>query len=265
MGGLLGKLSLYLKRHSPTILTCVGALGVIGTAVLAVKATPKAVRMIEAAEVEKSIRLGQGSESTTGKLTKKEVIQVAWKCYIPAAATGLGTIFCILSAHMLNQKRQSSIMSAYLLVDSAYKEYRSKVKELYGEEADDRVEKAIMEERYQKFREEHMETNPAYGETQLFYEENHRQFFHSTKEQVLNAEHHINEILNITGHATLQEFHIMLGLDSPDQGLGWNLDYVDDGFYGGSSWIDFSHEDIVLEDGLECTIITIETSLKMIY
>ena len=37
-----------LKKASPTILTCIGAVGVVATAVLAVKATPKALEMVRA-------------------------------------------------------------------------------------------------------------------------------------------------------------------------------------------------------------------------
>lgn len=36
------KIGRSLKKASPTILTCIGAAGVVATAVLAVKATPKA-------------------------------------------------------------------------------------------------------------------------------------------------------------------------------------------------------------------------------
>jgi hypothetical protein len=39
---MCGKSRLYLKRSSPTILCCVAAFGVVGTAVAAVKVTPKA-------------------------------------------------------------------------------------------------------------------------------------------------------------------------------------------------------------------------------
>lgn len=37
-----------LKHGSPTILTCLGAIGVVATSVLAIQATPKAVRKIRA-------------------------------------------------------------------------------------------------------------------------------------------------------------------------------------------------------------------------
>ena len=47
MEGLLHKSTSYLRRSSPTILTCVSAVGVVATAVMAVKATPKAIILLE--------------------------------------------------------------------------------------------------------------------------------------------------------------------------------------------------------------------------
>ena len=40
------KIGRSLKKASPTILTCIGAAGVVATAVLAVKATPKADKVM---------------------------------------------------------------------------------------------------------------------------------------------------------------------------------------------------------------------------
>ena len=53
MNKLLRSSKLFLKRNSSTILTVVGATGVIATSVMAVKATPKALTMIEKAKEEK--------------------------------------------------------------------------------------------------------------------------------------------------------------------------------------------------------------------
>lgn len=43
----------FLKRHSSTILTVMGAIGVGTTAVIAVKDTPKALKILDKAEQEK--------------------------------------------------------------------------------------------------------------------------------------------------------------------------------------------------------------------
>ena len=42
----------YLKRHSPTILTFVGATGVVATIIMSARATPKAMKLLEEAEVQ---------------------------------------------------------------------------------------------------------------------------------------------------------------------------------------------------------------------
>ena len=63
-----------LKKYSPTILTGVSIIGVITTTILGIKATPKALKLINEAKNEKG-----------DKLTNKEIVKVAWKPYIPTA------------------------------------------------------------------------------------------------------------------------------------------------------------------------------------
>ena len=49
------KVKRSLKQASPAILTCIGAIGVVATSVMAVKATPKAISLLERSE-ERSCR-----------------------------------------------------------------------------------------------------------------------------------------------------------------------------------------------------------------
>lgn len=118
----------FFKQHSSTILTCVGAIGVIATAVIAVKDTPKAVELLEMAEEEK----GEA-------LTKAEIIKTAAPAYIPAAAVCVSTIACIFGANMLNKRSQAALMSAYAMLDQSYKEYRRKVTDMLGEETNQKL------------------------------------------------------------------------------------------------------------------------------
>ena len=84
MKGLLSKTKSFLKRSSPTILTCFSIVGVIGTTVLAVKATPKALEIIND---ERLKRADNDEEFIYGStpLPIKDVIRLTWKCYSPAA------------------------------------------------------------------------------------------------------------------------------------------------------------------------------------
>ena len=102
---MCGKSRLYLKRSSPTILCCVAAVGVVGTAVAAVKVTPKAMKLLEDATDEK------GTD-----LSRTEIVLTVAHLYIPAAAIGAGTIFCIFGANALNKQHQTRLMSAYALL-----------------------------------------------------------------------------------------------------------------------------------------------------
>lgn len=125
----------FLKRHSSTILTVMGAIGVGATAVIAVKDTPKALRILDETEQEK------GEE-----LTVKEKIITAGPVYIPAIAVGVSTIACIFGANALNKRNQAALMSAYALLDQSYKDYKRKVGDIYGEDADKKIIEEVAKE-----------------------------------------------------------------------------------------------------------------------
>lgn len=237
---------LYLKHHSSTILTCMGVAGVVGTAIMVAKASPKANKLLDKATYEK------GEE-----LTKAEIIQTAGPVYIPAIVMGAATITCILGANVLNQKKQAALTSAYALIDSSYKEYRNKLKELYGEEADQKIRDAIAIEKAKDIRitSECLCSNcdlavDTDGERVLFYDEWTKRYFESTIEQVLSAEYHLNRNFTLGGCCMLNMFYEFLGLEPTPEGevIGW---CVMDEFY----WIDFNHRKVQLEDGMECYII----------
>lgn len=160
----------FLKRNSPTILTCIGAAGVIATTVTAVRATPKALQLIEEAEAEKG-----------EKLTKLEIVQVASMPYIPAAVIGLSTIACIFGANVLSSRNQASIMSAYALLDQSYKEYRSKVNDIYGEDADLTVKSEVAKDVHERSDVLLSESD----EDLLFFDMNSLQYFNAPMNEIL--------------------------------------------------------------------------------
>ena len=169
---MLHKTKLFFKRNSSTILTCVGAAGVVATTVLAVNATPKAMKLLKKAEEEKQ-----------EKLTKKETVMVAAPVYIPTVLVGTATIACIFSSNILNKRQQAAITSAYTLLSSSYNEYKDKVKELYGENADDEVTTEIAKDKY-----EDQDIEVSEG-SQLFYDAFSGRYFTSTLFKVQQAEY----------------------------------------------------------------------------
>ena len=122
---------LFIKKNASMFLTGLGTIGVV--------ATPRALDLIEQAEKEK------GDE-----LTKWETVKIAGPSYATAIGLGLATMACIISADMLNQRKQASLISSYALLDQSYKEYKNKVKEIYWEEAHNEIINSIMIEKQKK-------------------------------------------------------------------------------------------------------------------
>ena len=239
MNKLLNKSRVFVKRNSATILTCVGAAGVIATTITAVKATPKAMILLEKAKEEK------GEE-----LTKVETVKIAAPVYIPTIVIGVSTIACIFGANMLNKKHQASLMSAYALVDSGYKDYRKKIDELYGEEAGTQVRAELAKDKYKE--------NPVQVSdgNQLYYDMYSGQYFESTPFEVQKAEYELNKTLMMDDGVYLNDWYRELGIDQLEHGydFGWSTGANMDAYW--QTWIDFHHEKVVMDDGLECIIIS---------
>lgn len=156
------------KSCVSTLLTVVGSVGVIATAITAAKNTPKAKTLIEEAERNKK-----------EPLTVAEKIKIAAPAYLPTVAVGSATIFCIVGSNILNKRAQASLASAYALLDSSYKNYRRKVNELYGDDADENVIAEIAKDNYEESEEE------LPDDEQLFFDYNSMQYFKSRIEDVV--------------------------------------------------------------------------------
>ena len=238
MRGLVRSSQLYLKRNAPTILTIAGGVGVVTTTVLGIKATPKALALIDNAKKNKG-----------EKLTKLEKIQAAAPVYIPTVLSGVATLGCIFGANILNKRQQAGLISAYALIDNSYKEYKSKVEELYGEEANNVVQEEIAKEKYEKIKPEIEEV--------LIYDEFSGKFFNTTLVKLAMAEYEVNRTIHMRGWADYNDFYDVLGVERIDCGdeLGWSEGGNLARYWQG--WVDFSHRKATMEDGTDYMILTI--------
>lgn len=240
MNKFLNASNLFLKRNSSTILTCVGALGVVATSVMAVKATPKAMALMEEAETVK------GEE-----LTVTEKVLVAGPAYIPSVLVGASTIACIFGANALNKRQQASLMSAYALVNNSYKEYKAKVEEICDETTVHHIQEELVNDKF-----DDIEIEPMHEEEKLFFDDFSMRFFYSTIEEVLEAERRFNQNFMMSGSACLNEFYDILGIGRIDAGyqLGWA---ARSGNYDlGISEIEFQHQKMIVGDNVECYVIS---------
>lgn len=238
MNNLLSYSKMFVKKNASTILTVVGSAGVLTTAVLAVKATPKAMQLLENAKEEKQ-----------EELTLVEKVKVAGPAYIPAIVTGAATVACIFGANILNKRQQAAMASAYALLDNSYKAYRNKVMELYGDDADSKVKEELAKDNYN-------DTCVSVSEGKhLYYDSYSERYFEATPEQVLKAEYEVNKKIQMNDGLYLNDFYELVGLEPTDYGdyLGWSFqEMVECTWF---SWWELSRQKVFLEDNLECTIL----------
>ena len=236
---IIPKSKVYLRRNSSTILTGISIIGVITTAVVSAKDTVKATQIWK--EVKDNF------SDSKEKPTKLDYVKASWKCYIPTVMVCLSTTSCILGANILNKKTQASLISAYTLLDNSYKEDKNKVKTMYGEDANNQIQQAIIND--------NCNINDLMDGKKLFFETNSNQYFESTLEEVQDAEYLLNRNFAISGAVSLNDFLELLGIpdDKLGKSIGWSLD--SGAVFYGYSWIDFDHETVILDDGLECVII----------
>ena len=145
---VMSKTKFKAKKHSPEIMLVFGIGGVIGSTVMACRATMH----LDDALKEKRERIQEihdfvdehgYSEEYTEKDMQKELtvtyvkagLEVA-KLYAPAVALGILSISGIVSSHYIMRKRNAALAAAYAAIDQGLKEYRKRVAAQIGEDAE---------------------------------------------------------------------------------------------------------------------------------
>ena len=143
----VNKSLLKTKKYSPEILLVAGVVGVVGSVVLACKATIKAQDILEeAAETKKAIEecknnvdlvnSGSYTEEDAKKDEIRNVVQTSLhlaKAYAPAVILGGLSLTGIVASNNILRKRNVALAAAYATIDKSFKEYRNRVLNRFGE------------------------------------------------------------------------------------------------------------------------------------
>ena len=227
-----------IKKHSPEILTGIGIAGMITTTVMAVRATPKALILIEERKEE------IGAE----KLEAMDMVKTTWACYIPAAITGTLSVACLIGASSVNARRNAALATAYTLSESALKDYQGKVIEMFGEKKNEAVKDAVAKDKVEKNPVVTREVIITEKGNTLCYDAISGRYFKSDIEKIKKAECELNRQMLDDMYVSLNDFYFEIGLDSVKLGdeLGWNVD---------NGYIDLSFSSQLASDGTPCLVI----------
>lgn len=249
---IVDDIKLSLTKHSPEILMGLGITGMITTTVLAVKATPRALMLIE----EKK------KEERKDKLTPVETFKVAWKCYVPATLTGVTSIACLIGSGSVHARRNAALATAYKISETALVEYKEKVIETIGE----KKEKTIQD----KIDKDKIDNNPVSQNsvivtgkgTTLCYDALFGRYFDSDIEQIKRAINEINRRIMVDMYVSLNEFYDELGIPHAEVGddLGWNIDDIQ-----GRNLLDVSFGSQITDDDRPCIVMRYTVAPKRGY
>ena len=243
IGHLFKEVQEVAVKHSPEILTGLGIAGMIATTVMAVKATPKALRLLEAKK----------EELKTEKLTAKETVKTSWKCYVPAVVTGTASVACLIGASSVHLSRNAALTAAYTLSETALREYREKTLETVGEKKEQLIRDTVAQDKVEKHPvSTHTVVPTGIGNTRC-YDPFTDRYFDSDIEKLRKAENEINSQMLDEGCISLNEFYYQVGLGETTTGanIGWN--YNRDGF------VKLNLSSCISSDGIPCIVIGFRT------
>lgn len=235
--------SLLAQKHSPTVLLAAGIVGVVGSTVLACRATLKLDDVLQkdldrVADIKATEHPDYSDKDRTKDLATvytRAAVNIT-KAYAPAFTLGVISVGCIVGSHRILSSRNAGLVAAYGVLEKGYNEYRDRViselgedkeKELrygtevvntLGEDGKVRSELKTGKSIYARFFDEssrNWNKTPAYNQMFLRSQQNYA-----------------NDLLKSRGHLFLNEVYDMLGLERSPEGsqVGWFLDDTGDSF-----------------------------------
>ena len=228
-----------LTKYSPGILTGIGIAGMIGATFMAVKATPKALYLIETKKEEAEVE----------ELTPVETIKTCWTCYIPATLTTVLSAACLIGASTVSAKRNAALATAYSISEAALREYQEKVVEVIGEKKEKVVRDAVAKDQIERDPVTKSEVVIIDSNSNtLCYEPLSGRYFKSTIDKIKKAEIKLDRQMIQEMYVSLNDFYWEIGLDGTDLGdqMGWNLS---------KGYMDLSFSSQLADDGTPCAVI----------
>lgn len=253
---IINTAKLKLDKNSPEILVVTGVVGMIGATVLACRATIKAMDIKKDKEnklsivdaCEESGMVDENQEYTAEDAAKdRKAIKVQAtvnyiRAYAPAVLLGGVSIFSILYGHNILRKRYLSLGAAYTALDKAYAEYRKRVEEKYGEDAEKEIRYGIEKQKDEEGNETQVINGNLYGPWAKFFDSSCRPWTKNADTNLYflkTQQAQFNNRLKEVGHVYLNEIYRALDLPETAEGqqFGWIFDkdhqdaFIDFGMY----------------------------------
>jgi hypothetical protein len=252
------------QKHSPAILFGAGVVGMVGTVVLASRATLKLSDTLDEFEANKALSAAALADARIGDETAKSnniilhthlVLDIA-KLYIPSVILGTASIGALGGSHYILTKRNAQLTTAFVALDKAFKEYRGRVVADQGEDKDrEYMYGTSTREVYseKKNGEPKVTKVTTFGDGSSPYsvvfdmdnknwqsQPEYNAFF------LRQVQNYLNDRLRAKGHVFLNDAYRELGMTDTAAGAvtGWRWQGEGDNFIDFGCWTDNTLEDI---------------------
>src|SRR5574344_372052 len=244
------KVELKAIKHSPEILAGVGVVGVVGSLVMACKATTKLSDILEeskeqldkikevAADPAYEEKYSQDDAKKDTTITYVQTAMKVTKLYAPSVILCAGSLGCLLASNNILKKRNAALSAAYMTVDKSFKEQRKRVADRFGEEVEKEIRYNIKAEEITKVDEDGNEVTEtvkvmdgtddpnSYSDYARFFDESCAAWQNDAEYNLtfLKAQQqYANDLLKARGRLFLNEVYRMLGIDETKAGqvVGW--------------------------------------------
>ena len=208
------KASKLIQDNSPTILAGVAVSGVVATAILSGQASYRAALLIHSSEA-----VGEILEDPRERL--KEQVRMIWPLYIPALTVGGLTITAIVLSERIGTRRAAALAAAYSISEKAFEQYKEKVVEKLGKNADRKIRDEMAQDDVTKAGKAEVVVVGT-GEVLCFDRWSGR-YFNSSMESIKKAQNDLNYRVLNDNYASLNDFYNLVGLSTIPHGddVGW--------------------------------------------
>jgi Family of unknown function (DUF6353) len=234
----LGRQALVLEKNSPAILFGTGIVGMVGSTVLACRATLKLEEVLDEGKenIKKAKTLEHEDYSEKDREKDLALIHIQTsmkivKLYGPAIVLGGAAVAALTQSHSILNKRNAALTAAYAALEKGFAQYRQRVVEKYGEEEDRNFRYGSREVEVMENGKKKTVLRVGEGEPSIY-----ARFFDPmstkwSKEPEYNLlllkcqQNYANDLLRARGHVFLNEVYDMIGVPRSKAGsvVGWIL------------------------------------------
>jgi len=277
--GVVNKASLYLRQHGPELMVFGGAAGAVAAGVMACCETTHLPEVKKKAQYRiDRARAMDETDPDRGRMMTKAYLERGIdyvKLYAPSCIVGSLSITSILAGNHILKQRNLALAAAYATIDTSYKQYRHRVAERYGEEAEREIRNGVTTKTVKEtVTDENGETrevekvvtvSQGTGDFARYFEQgkskawepNHdyNMFFLKLQQRIAN------DMLRANVFVSLNDVYQMLGFEKTAEGqaVGWVYDPENADRYVNDNYIDFRIQEVTRpgEDGEDMVVETI--------